>query len=165
MTELWKDAELTADSSKERAFKPCPDDALTSTMEKLTVTFKKESSYGGQNVSFGRKVGATEWQCLQSHSKFHHLAAHRDTTYAICRDLSCPVRTAKNRSVFHSHLLRRMLDVQRILGNMVLFKCNVCKSRFPTFHPDFSPPFEPKTTATCPSTLPSGIRCRPTGMQ
>ena len=81
MTELWKDAELTADSSKERAFKPCFDDALTSTMEKLTVRFKKESSYTYQrSVTFGRQVGDTEWQCLQSHSKFHHLAAHRDTT-------------------------------------------------------------------------------------
>ena len=25
------------------------------------------------------------------------------------------------------------------LGNMVLFKCNVCKSRFPTFHPAYDP--------------------------
>ena len=151
MAQLWKDEELEADGSKERAFKPCLEDTLTSTMEKLTVRFKKESTYGYQeSVSFGRTVGDTEWQCLQSHSNFQHLAAHRDTTYAICQDLSCPVRTATNRSVFYSHLLRRMLDVQRILGNMVLFKCNVCKSRFPTFHPDFPPPFQPKTTATCP---------------
>ena len=150
MTELWKDVELSADATKERAFKPCLHNTFTSTMGKITARFKKESSYGGQNVSFGRKVGDTEWKCLQSHSNFQHLAAHRDTTYAICPDLSCPVRTAKNRSVFHSHLLRRMLDVQRILGNMVLFKCNVCKSRLPTFHPDFPPPFQPKTTATCP---------------
>ena len=85
MTVLWTEEELDADGSKERAFKPCFEDTLASTMEKLTVTFKKESTYGYQkSVSFGRKVGDTEWQCLQSHSNFQHLAAHRDTTYAIC---------------------------------------------------------------------------------
>ena len=76
MTELWKDAELSADATKERAFKPRLDDALTSTLEIFTVRFKKESTYGYQeSVSFGRKVGDTAWQCLQSDSNFHHLAA------------------------------------------------------------------------------------------
>ena len=74
MTELWKDTDLSADATKERAFKPCLDDTLTSTLEKLTVTFKKESTYGYQkSVLFGRKVGDTAWQCLQSDSNFHNL--------------------------------------------------------------------------------------------
>ena len=33
MIELWKETELSADASKERAFKPCPDYTLTRKME------------------------------------------------------------------------------------------------------------------------------------
>ena len=35
-----------------------------------------------------------------------------------------------------------MLEANRVIGNMVLFKCNVCNCRFPTFHPSFKPPYE-----------------------
>ena len=31
-------------------------------------------------------------------------------------------------------MLGHILTAQRILGNMVLFKCNICIGRFPTFH-------------------------------
>ena len=165
MTVLWTKEELDADCSKERAFKPCLDEALSSKTEKLTVTFKKEGSYGGQNVTFGRKVGDTEWQCLQSDSNFHHLAAHRDTTYGICQDLSCPVRTAKigvystvtccdecwmcsvfsetwcsSNATSASRAFRRSIRTSRRLSNR-------------------------KRRLRAQSTLPSGIRCRPTGMQ
>ena len=42
-----------------------------------------------------------------------------------------------------------MLEANRVIGNMVLFKCNVCSSRFPTYHPEVLPPLKLRTTATC----------------
>ena len=50
-----------------------------------------------------------------------------------------PVRTAKMYSKFRSDTLQHMLRAQRILCNMVLFRCKICNERFCTFHPDHEP--------------------------
>ena len=59
---------------------------------------------------------------------------------SICPGSAVPIRTAKIHMTFRKKLLERMLEASRVLGNMVLFKCNVCHSRFPTFHPAYFPP-------------------------
>jgi len=42
-----------------------------------------------------------------------------------------------------------MLDGQRVLGNMVLFHCECCNNRFPTWHPRHKPEFELQCLKTC----------------
>ena len=58
---------------------------------------------------------------------------------SLCGERHVRVRTAAIHLAFREHLLRRVLDVQRMLGNMVLFCCTVCRERFPTWHPLFRP--------------------------
>ena len=50
---------------------------------------------------------------------------------------------------FRERLLARAHDVQQILRNMVLFKCKICKPRFPTFHPARKPVESLDCTAVC----------------
>ena len=57
----------------------------------------------------------------------------------MCRQTDVPVRTAKHRLQFREAVLKAMLASERIRLNQVLFKCNTCKNRFPTFHPDHRP--------------------------
>ena len=39
--------------------------------------------------------------------------------------------------------------MQRILCNMVLFRCYTCNRRFPTFHPEHQPPFDLQCLTSC----------------
>ena len=50
----------------------------------------------------------------------------------VCPQDAVPVRTAKVHAQFRGHLLKKMMRVQKILNNMVLFHCTTCNSRFPT---------------------------------
>ena len=70
---------------------------------------------------------------------------------SICSTDHVPVRTAKVHTKFREKLLRRMLDAQRVLGNMVLFHCTTCNNRFPTWHPDkkYHPDFQLQCVRTC----------------
>ena len=59
------------------------------------------------------------------------------------------MRTAKIHLVFKRRLLEQSLNVERIMSHLVLFKCNVCNNRFPTFHPLHQPDFELQSTKKC----------------
>ena len=61
-------------------------------------------------------------------------------TLAICRETDVPVRTVKRRIQFRRGMLKHIRDALKPLHNMILFKCNECKSRYPTWHPDFPCP-------------------------
>ena len=67
----------------------------------------------------------------------------------ICGTDHVPVRTAKIHTTFREKLLRRMLDGQRVLSNMVLFHCTTCNERFPTWHPKHQPEFELECLKDC----------------
>ena len=122
MSELWKagDPEVRANLDWACSFKSR---AKNADFETVTVRFTRDSSYGGQTATSRRVLGESVWECIKSDTGFHRVKKEFQTSYAICPASSAPVRTAKNRSRFHGDLLRRMLDVERILGNMVLFKC------------------------------------------
>ena len=61
------------------------------------------------------------------------------------------MRMAKVHRKFREKFLRRMLDAQRVLCNMVLFHCTTCNNRFPTWHPDkkYHPEFQLQCLRTC----------------
>ena len=50
-----------------------------------------------------------------------------------------PLRHAKTRTRFREQLLRQVHECHKVLGNLVLFKCVVCKHRLVAFHPDHQP--------------------------
>ena len=50
-----------------------------------------------------------------------------------------PLRHAKTRTRFREHLLEQVHKCHKVLGNLVLFKCVICKNRIVTFHPDHQP--------------------------
>ena len=68
---------------------------------------------------------------------------------SICGTDHVPVRTAKLHITFREKLLRRMLEGQKVLSNMVLFQCTTCNERFPTWHPDHKPDFELECLKEC----------------
>jgi len=51
-----------------------------------------------------------------------------------------PVRVAKYEVELRENPLRAAQAMHAILSRMVLFTCNDCKERFPTFHPAYVPP-------------------------
>ena len=51
-----------------------------------------------------------------------------------------PVRVAKYDVNLRESPLRAVQAMHAILTHMVLFTCNHCKERFPTFHPAYFPP-------------------------
>ena len=59
----------------------------------------------------------------------------------LCGESHVPIRTAKIHTALRERVLRRMLDGCRVMSNMVLFSCKICKERFPTWHPKFPPDF------------------------
>ena len=67
----------------------------------------------------------------------------------ICGSDHAPVRTAKIHTAFREKLLRRMLDAQKLLSNMVLFHCTTCNERFPTWHPKHRPDFALECLKDC----------------
>ncbi len=66
-----------------------------------------------------------------------------------------PLRLAKTRTRFREDLLRRVHECHNILGNLVLFKCRICKNRFVAFHPDHEP--EPKMSLRILATYPNQV--------
>ena len=98
------------------------------------------------NARYERVLGEHVWYLCDS-TKTHQAAEdaalaslpHRVT---ICGSDHTPVRTAKIHTAFREKLLRRMLDAQKVLSNMVLFHCKTCIERFPTWHPQHRPEFE-----------------------
>ena len=59
-----------------------------------------------------------------------------------------PLRHAKTRTRFRQHLLRCVHNCHKVLGNLVLFKCVVCKNRLVAFHPDHQPAEQLTVTKT-----------------
>jgi hypothetical protein len=76
--------------------------------------------------------------------------SHWPERAALCGDAHVPPKTCKNRAIFRERLLRRVHDVHRILGSLVLFYCRVCRERFPTFHPEHAPSMPLNVLASCP---------------
>ena len=109
-----------------------------------TLELRLAASAGGscQEVKFERRSGHCKWRAV---APVPNLPAE----VCICADEHVPIRTAKNHTVFRHSVLTQMLRVQRILSNLVLFKCTRCKSRFPTFHPLHKPWFALESTKRC----------------
>ena len=106
----------------------------------LQVSAKAAGSRG--HAKFERRVGDVIWSTVTPSTSIC-------PKVCICADEHLPIRTAKNHATFRHSMLEHMLQVQRILSNMVLFKCNRCKSRPPTFHPKHQPWFTLDATKHC----------------
>ena len=83
----------------------------------------------------------------------------------IGRETDVPVRTMKIRTQFRRGMLKHIRDALKPLHNMILFRCNECKSRFPTWHPDFPCPLDKlHCLATCPiDVAPDDFDKKPSG--
>ena len=110
-----------------------------SSVECLTVCFKCGQNIPNKNehqeITYSRREGELLW-----HKELQRSNQGFPETLAICRETDVPVRTVKRRTQFRRGMLRHIRDALKPLHNMILFKCNECKSRFPTWHPDFPCP-------------------------
>ena len=88
---------------------------------------------GGYHALYERFAGEVAWTRVSL--TLHRRAAARLSYWperaVVCGDDHVPPRTCKNRTVFRERLLRKVYDVHRILGNLVLFHCRVCRERSP----------------------------------
>ena len=84
MSELWKagDPEVRANLDWACSFKSR---ARSADFESVTVTFTRDSSYGGQNATFRRVLGESAWECINSDTGFHRVKKELLTSYAICQ--------------------------------------------------------------------------------
>ena len=96
-------------------------------------------------ATYERVLKSTFWTLVSKEAQSHGFPQLAN----ICQQTLVPVRTAKIHTTFREKLLRRIYDVQRILHNMVLFRCYTCNRRFPTFHPEHMPPFNLQCLASC----------------
>ena len=62
-----------------------------------------------------------------------------------------PLRVAKTRTRFREHVLRRVHACHKVWGNLVLFKCRVCKNRLVVFHPKHEPEMALDVVAAYPN--------------
>ena len=103
--------------------------------EKLTVRFCDPRLATHRDVRYTRSAGETIWTVVSADAD----EANLPRKALIVPEELVPLRLAKTRTRFREHLLRRMHSCHKVLGNLVLFKCVVCKNRFPTFHPTVLP--------------------------
>lgn len=100
-----------------------------------------------------RVIGKREWQIEDKarnsdrHSRGKDLNLNRKVgkgvvavEYMLVSLKHLPVRVAKYDVNLRDAPLRAVQAMHTILSRMVLFTCNDCKERFPTFHPAYVPP-------------------------
>ena len=119
-----------------------PTDTSQEQIETLELRLPAENAGSREDVKFERRVGDVIWLTVTPSTSVC-------SNVCICADEHLPIRTAKNHATFRHSMLEHMLKVQRIFSNMVLFKCNRCKSHFPTFHPKHQPWFTLEATKHC----------------
>jgi hypothetical protein len=141
LARLWTDAEMRADARRRRDVAHAPAAAASAVAcahgppvadhETLRLMDR------GFKVLYIRRRGEVAW--TRAAATLRSRAAARLSQWperaVFCGDTHVPPRTCKNRAVFRERLLRKVHDVHRVLGNLVLFHCRVCRERFPTFVP------------------------------
>ena len=119
--------------------------------EEIIQVRSTTSQFEENTVDYERPFNSAIWTRVTEHvdNRFFPLKAN------ICPQKFVPFRSAKIHTQFREKLLRRIHDVQRILCNMVLFRCYTCNRRFPTFHPEHQPPFDLQCLASFDEAPPS----------
>ena len=112
--------------------------------EHLTIRFHDSSIESRSDVTYSRISPDRPWTFLKSLRPDSTLP----TSVQIVPEDYVPLRHAKTRTRFREHLLRCVHDCHKVLGNLVLFKCVVCKNRLVTFHPDHQPSEQLTVTRT-----------------
>ena len=140
--DLWLQHELDEDPAKACTIDtPCEEQ----TVVRLMFTDERVSRKG--IFDYALNLATKEWTCIKATNASRKSVPRTGVLYA---EHLVPVRTAKNHTKFDKETLTRMLEAQRILCNMLLFKCNECNERFPTFHPDHKPKMKLEVLATYP---------------
>ena len=123
---------------------------VASPYESLTLRFHDASVQTTRLVSFTRKSPETSWSFSKSQAKDEDsipLKVH------IVPEDYVPLRYAKTRTRFREYLLRKVHNCHKVLGNLLLFKCLICKNRLIAFHPDHQPSEELIMTKTYPNAV------------
>jgi hypothetical protein len=154
LARLWTDTELRADARRRREVTRERGNALPSRSAAEVVagheTLRlRDRGYG---VLYLREPGEVAWS--RATMTLRRRAAARASFWperaVFCADAHVPPRACKNRTIYRERLVRRVHDAHRVLGNLVLFCCRVCRERFPTFHPAHAPQVDLTILASCP---------------
>ena len=93
---------------------------------------------------YSREPACSHWTFYKS---FQEEVVEPKYVYIIPED-HVPLSHAKTRTRFREHLLRCVHNCHKVLGNLVLFECVVCKNRLVAFHPDHQPSEQLTVTKT-----------------
>ena len=141
---LWIQVERDEDASKVCEFE-AHGDQETECMKEAIEVRSTTSQFEEKIVEYHRSLNSVIWTRGTENMNDRLFPLHAN----ICPQAFVPFRTAKIHTQFREKLLHRIYDVQRILCNMVLFRCYTCNRRFPTFHPEHQPPFDLQCLTSC----------------
>jgi len=152
LARLWTDAELRADAGRRREARQESAGALSADGASRMLRETVRLLDSGYKALYTRDRDGVVWTRIQLRLRSRAAAksSHWPEEAVLRGDVHVPPRTCKNRTVFRERLLRRVHDVHRILGNLVLFYCRISRERFPTFHPAHAPPVAMSVLASCP---------------
>ena len=112
--------------------------------DQITIRFHDPRIETQKDVVYLRALTGSRWTFDKSLQE--HVLVPR-CVHIIPED-HVPLRHAKTGTRFRQHLLQCVHNCHKVLGNLVLFKCVVCKNRLVTFHPDHQPPEQLTVTKT-----------------
>ena len=112
--------------------------------ERMTIHFQDPRIETQMHVVYSRSPTSSQWIFEKS---FKDNVPLPRCVHIIPED-HVPLRHAKTRTRFRQHLLKCVHNCHKVLGNLVLFKCVVCKNRLVAFHPDHQPAEQLTVTKT-----------------
>ena len=128
---------------------PCFSEAVVRDHETVTIYFQDSRMDTRRLVTYARKSVDASWSLEKSVARDVPLPV----TVCIVPEDYVSLRHAKTRARFREHLLRKVHDCHKVLGNLLLFKCIVCKNRLVAFHPEHQPAEELSITRTYPNAV------------
>ena len=108
---------------------------LTEGNETICIRYHDSRIATQKDVTYTRRSPDSPWTFVKSMAADVTLPM----SVRIVPEDYVPLRHAKTRTRFREHLLKQVHECHKVLGNLVLFKCVICKNRIVTFHPDHQP--------------------------
>ena len=132
---LWTDEELAEDPSRDRGVSDAAGVSSRASVATLTLRFHDVLIPARTDVVYSLRDGDGQWRL---ETALRSSNAYPRNVLILPKD-KVPLRVAKTRTHFREDLLRCMHACHKVLGNLVLFTCVVCKNRLVAFHPMHQP--------------------------
>ena len=111
-------------------------DLVSQESENICIRYHDSRIATQTDVTYTRCSADNPWTFAKSVATSLAVEVSVPLSVRIVPEYYVPLRHAKTRTRFREHLLRQVHECHKVLGNLVLFKCVVCKHRLVAFRPD-----------------------------